>query len=223
MIQTVQLNKTIQIDANHSINILEDINLSIQKGEFVAIMGPSGSGKSTLLNMLSGMDNASSGTILFDSMHLENMQSEELSQLRLNNMGFVFQSINFLNNLSVLDNVVFPALVAKKTSKSIAYQKANNLLKKTGIDSIKNKHISQVSGGELQRAGVCRALINEPKIIFADEPTGALDSKSAQIIMSLFKRIHDSGSTIVMVTHDKIIANQVDRTILLHDGRIKSN
>lgn len=222
MIQTIHLNKTVSINQNQSLSILKDINISVHKGEFIAIMGPSGSGKSTLLNMLSGMDRPSSGSILFNKTNLEDLNSKDLASLRLNKMGFVFQNINFLKNLSILDNIAFPALVAKNSSKSAIYQKANSLLKETSIDQIKNKHINQVSGGELQRGGICRAIINDPDVIFADEPTGALDSTSANIIMSLLKKVHNTGSTIVLVTHDKNIANQADKIIYLYDGKIRA-
>lgn len=223
MIQTIHLNKTMMINQNQSIPILKDINISVEKGEFVAIMGPSGSGKSTLLNMLSGMDRPSSGFIVFNKMHLEDASPKDLASLRLNKMGFVFQNINFLKNLSILDNIVFPALVTKNSSKTAIYQKADMLLKETGIDRIKNKHINQVSGGESQRGGICRALINDPDVIFADEPTGALDSTSANSVMSLLKKVHKTGVTVVLVTHDKNIADQADKTIYLHDGKIRIN
>lgn len=223
MIQTIHLNKTMTINQNQSLHILKDINISVQNGEFIAIMGPSGSGKSTLLNMLSGIDYPSSGSILFNKIPLENLNSKDLANLRLNKMGFVFQNINFLKNLSILDNIIFPALVTKNSSKTAIYQKADMLLKETSIDRIKNKHINQVSGGELQRGGICRALINDPAIIFADEPTGALDSTSANIVMSLLKKVHETGTTIVLVTHDKNIANQADKIIYLYDGKIRIN
>lgn len=202
-------------------HVLKNINLKVKEGEFIAVMGPSGSGKSTLLYNVSGMDHMTAGTVLFDGNQLENLSEEELSTLRLRKMGFVFQQINLLKNLGIIDNIILAGYMAKDRSRTEVNNKAIELMKKTGIIEIANHEITQASGGELQRAAICRALINNPKIIFGDEPTGALNSKSACEIMAIFQEINEAGTTIMLVTHDIKVASKTERVLFMIDGKIE--
>ncbi len=183
-------------------------------------MGPSGSGKTTLLYNISGMDAVSSGEVVFHQDKLNEMKEEKLASVRLDKMGFIFQDINLLKNLSLIDNIVFPAFVAKNKKKEELYEKANQLMKMTGIDQLANNSITQASGGQLQRVAICRALMNDPDIIFGDEPTGALDSKATSEIMSILEEIHQNQTTILLVTHDAKVAAHSERVLFMMDGKI---
>lgn len=215
-------NKDILINKSDSTdhNVLNNISVSIDEGEFVSIMGPSGSGKSTLLNVLSGMDNLSSGNVIFNGNNISKLNEDELSKLRRNEMGFIFQQPSLLKNLTILDNIILTSVLSNRKNIIMITKKAKKLMKMTGIDGLENHNVNEASGGQLQRAGICRALMNNPKIIFCDEPTGALNSKSAQEIMDIFKAINENGTTIVMVTHDAMVASRSERTLFLHDGKI---
>jgi len=180
-------------------------------------MGKSGSGKSTLLNILSTLDTTSEGEVYFEDMKIDNLSDDDSSKLRRESFGFVFQLPKMVKNLSILDNILLPSLQYKKDRKS-AIEAATNLMQKIGIEGIANKKISQVSGGQLQRAGICRALINNPKILFADEPTGALDSGTTKDVLNLFSTFHKEGKTIVMVTHDINVAAASQRVLFMKDG-----
>lgn len=214
------INKKVKIGKDNELAILKDVSLEIEKGEFVSVMGPSGSGKSTLLYNISSMDRITSGSVKFNGSEINNLKEEELAKIRLNNMGFIFQDINLLKNLSLIDNVMFPALISKDADKNKVYQKAKKLLKMTGIDNIANNNITQASGGELQRVGICRALINDPEIIFGDEPTGSLNSKSTVEIMSILAGINKDGTTVMLVTHDAKVAAKTERVLFMVDGNI---
>jgi putative ABC transport system ATP-binding protein len=200
--------------------VLQDVNLQIQRGEFVSVMGPSGSGKSTLLYNISGMDRMTSGSVVFNGCELGLLSEQALSRLRLTDMGFVFQHIHLLKNLSILDNVILPAYLARKDSRKQINHRAIALLEKVGIAELADHDITQASGGQLQRVGICRALINEPAIVFGDEPTGALDSKAAGEIMALLDQINKSGTTILLVTHDVKVASRTERVLYMLDGRV---
>jgi len=180
-------------------------------------MGKSGSGKSTLLNILSTLDTPSEGEVYFEDVKIDNLSDDDSSKLRRESFGFVFQLPKMVKNLSILDNILLPSLQYKKDRKS-ATQAATNLMQKIGIENIADKKISQVSGGQLQRAGICRALINNPKILFADEPTGALDSGTTKDVLNLFSTFHKEGKTIVMVTHDINVAATSQRVLFMKDG-----
>lgn len=193
IVEARSMNKKVELGKDNVLHILKDVNLEIEKGEFVSVMGPSGSGKSTLLYNVSGMDRITSGSVKFNGREIGRLKEEELARIRLNNMGFIFQDINLLKNLSVIDNVMFPALVSKDADKNAINQKAKKLLEMTGIEKLADNNITQASGGQLQRIGICRALINDPDIIFGDEPTGALDSKSTEEILSFFQRLIKKG------------------------------
>lgn len=201
--------------------ILKDINLEIEKGEFVVVMGQSGCGKSTLLYNISGMDQATNGKIHFDGKELSALSEKEMEKLRLHKMGFVFQKTNFLKNLSIEDNIIFPAVQAKQKKRSKMKKDAEALMEKMAIFETKDKDIRKVSGGQLQRAAICRAMINQPEILFGDEPTGALNSSATKEVMDIINRINAEGTTVMLVTHDAKVAARADRIIYLEDGRIK--
>ncbi|MCH1625464.1 ABC transporter ATP-binding protein [Ferdinandcohnia quinoae] len=220
ILEGISMNKNVELGDNHELRILKDINLEIEEGEFVSIMGPSGSGKSTLLYNMSGMDRVSSGSVKFRGSDITSLSEEKMAQLRLKHMGFIFQDINLLKNLSLIDNVMFPALISKDVEKNKVNQKAKKLLKMTGIDKLADHNITQGSGGQLQRIAICRALINNPDIIFGDEPTGALDSESTEDIMSILAEINRRGTTILLVTHDAKVAAKTERVLYMVDGSI---
>ena len=216
MLKAVNIKKNFDLDKT-KVQILKGIDINIQGGEFVTIMGKSGSGKSTLLNILSTLDTPSEGEVYFEDVKIDNLSDDDSSKLRRESFGFVFQLPKMVKNLSILDNILLPSLQYKKDRKS-ATQVATNLMQKIGIEGIANKKISHVSGGQLQRAGICRALINNPKILFADEPTGALDSGTTKDVLNLFSTFHKEGKTIVMVTHDINVAAASQRVLFMKDG-----
>lgn len=202
--------------------ILQDVSLQIEEGEFAAVMGPSGSGKSTLLYTISGMDTVTSGRVIMDGLELTSLPEDKLSSLRLNKMGFVFQDIHLLKNLSIFDNVILPGYLSENKNRKEVNQRARDLMENVGISGLADHNITQASGGQLQRVGICRALINEPRIVFGDEPTGALNSKAADKIMSLLAGINQSGTTILLVTHNVRIASMADRVVYMLDGQIEA-
>ncbi|GGG31915.1 ABC transporter ATP-binding protein [Lysinibacillus alkalisoli] len=200
--------------------VLRDISLTIQAGEFVAIMGPSGSGKSTLMHALSGMDKVTEGQVTFDGKVLALLKENELADLRRNKMGFIFQQPTLLKNINVLDNIILPAMRDKRKHRSTIIKKAQELMERTGISGLEKRDITQMSGGQLQRAGICRALLSNPKVIFGDEPTGALNSKSAKEIMNIITQINQNGTTVMLVTHDAQVAAKTERILFMRDGQI---
>lgn len=220
IIEAKNMNKKVVLGNEKELHILKDVNLEIEEGEFISIMGPSGSGKSTLLYNISGMDRVSSGSVKWNGEEISSLKEEELATHRLKHMGFIFQDIHLLKNLSLIDNVMFPALVDKNTDKAVVYEKAKRLMKMTGIEKLANHTITQGSGGQLQRVAICRALINNPDILFGDEPTGALDSKSSGDIMSILEEINRKGTTIMLVTHDAKVAARTERILFMVDGKI---
>ncbi len=201
------------------IPVLKDINISINEGEYVAIMGPSGSGKTTLMNIIGCLDRPTKGEYLLEGESIVNYNENRLSDLRLKTLGFVFQSFNLLPKQTALDNVALPlgyAGYSVKQRKQIAFQ----ALKRVGLEERVNFRPSQLSGGQQQRVAIARALVNNPKIILADEPTGALDSKSGIQVMNLFQQLNDEGVTIIMITHDANIADHAKRVLHILDGEI---
>lgn len=209
-------------EGDENSNVLDGVSIEINKGEFVAVMGPSGSGKSTLMVTLSGMDNIDSGKVTFDGKELSELKEKELADIRRTKMGFVFQQPTLLKNLNILDNIILPSMNNNKKNTAKIIERAKVLMKKTGIAEIEKSQIAQVSGGQLQRAGICRALMSNPDIIFGDEPTGALNSKSAQEIMDIFSEINEEGTTVMLITHDASIAARTERIMFMHDGKILS-
>lgn len=202
--------------------VLKNVNLSVEAGEFLVIMGPSGSGKSTLLYNISGMDLPTSGNITFQGASFTDLSDEEMSELRLKHMGFIFQQSYLLKNLSIRDNIVLPGFKANLNSRQEVNDRADTLLKMTGIFDVASHNIKQVSGGELQRAAICRSLINQPSILFGDEPTGALNSRSSKEVMDIIQAINKAGTTVIIITHDPKVAQRASRIVYLSDGKVQS-
>ncbi|WP_150275954.1 ABC transporter ATP-binding protein [Paenibacillus tepidiphilus] len=203
-------------------NVLNGVSAQIGEGEFVSVMGPSGSGKSTLLFALSGMDGIDGGTVSFDSMDLSGLGENALADLRRRRMGFVFQQPTLLKNLNVLDNIILPSMRDNRRAAAELTDRARVLMLKTGIAGLEERNITQLSGGQLQRAGICRALMGNPQVIFGDEPTGALNSATAQEIMDIFSGICADGTAVLLVTHDAKVAAQTERILYMRDGSIVS-
>ncbi len=200
--------------------VLKGIDLEINEGEFISIMGPSGSGKTTLLNIMSTIDKATSGMVIIDSKDVNSLREDELARFRRDVIGFVFQDFNLLDSMTIRDNIALP-LTLNSEKIEIILERINKLTKLLGIEKHLDKYPYQLSGGQKQRAAICRALITSPKVIFADEPTGALDSKSSVEVLECFANINKSYNTIiVMVTHDARAASYADRIMFLKDGSI---
>ena len=206
--------------------ILKDISFSVYQGEMVAIMGPSGSGKSTLLYNLSGMDQPTGGKVWLKEQEITSLSERDKAKLRLHQIGFVFQQMNMMENLNILDNILLPALQANKDRKRQRRDKkelmneAESLMDKLSIAGLGERRITQVSGGQLQRACICRSMINQPEIIFADEPTGALNKSATEEVMTALTALNRDGTTILMVTHDSRLASRCGRVLYLMDGQI---
>ena len=247
LLETKGMHKNYLLGKGNEQQVLKDVDLSIHRGEFVSVMGPSGSGKSTLLYTVSGMDRMSSGSVRFDGRELSSLSEKELAALRLHEMGFVFQQIHLLKNLTVLDNILLSGFLAdgrrspgktnnksklgsgngtgskggnRSNGRGKVHARAVELMKSTGIHELAKNDITEASGGQLQRVGICRALINDPQIVFADEPTGALNTKASDEIMDLLAGIHASGTTIMLVTHDVRVAAKSERVLCMIDGKI---
>ena len=204
-------------------NVLKNVSFTIKQGEMVVIMGPSGSGKTTLLYTVSGMDDMTAGSVHFLGKELSHLKPNEISEVRLNEMGFVFQQMYMLKNLTIYDNIILPAYQsnAGKANKQEINERGVMLMHKLGISEIADNDITEVSGGQLQRACICRSLINRPGIIFADEPTGALNQQTSKEVMQEFNRINEEGTTVMMVTHSVKVAAKNDRILYIEDGEIK--
>lgn len=201
------------------VEAVRGISLKIQEGEFVAIMGPSGSGKSTLLHLLGGLDQATSGQYILDGVAVNNMDDDSLAEVRNEKIGFVFQQFNLLARTSAIDNVTLPLTYGSGSKKDLR-QQAIQVLKDVGLEERAHHKPNELSGGQQQRVAIARALINNPSIILADEPTGNLDTKSGDEIMTIFDRLNDEGKTIILITHERYIAEHTQRIIYLQDGNI---
>ena len=205
-------------------NVLRNVNLTLEEKEMIAVMGPSGSGKTTLLYTISGMDSAT-GSVKFFERELTDMSRNEISDLRLEEMGFVFQQMYMLKNLSVYDNIILPAYQSVKGRTKQGRKEINayaaKLMQKLGISEIADNDVNEVSGGQLQRACIWRSLINHPRILFADEPTGALNKQSSHEVMEELNRIHKEGTSILLVTHDMKVASRCYRVLYIEDGNIR--
>lgn len=204
-------------------NVLKNVNFTVSKGEMVAIMGPSGSGKSTLLYAVSGMDSITAGKVNFCGKNLAAMGEKELADLRLDEMGFIFQQMYMLKNLTVLDNIILPAVQSNKNkeTRKETVLRGQELMRKLGIIEIADNDINEVSGGQLQRACICRSMINRPEVLFADEPTGALNRTASNEVMEELVKLNREGTTIMMVTHDAKVAAKCSRVLYIVDGNIK--
>lgn len=203
--------------------ILDGVSFSMQEGELTAVMGPSGAGKSTLLYNVSGMDVPDGGQVFLCGTEVTALSEDEKAELRLRRTGFVFQQMNVIARLGIMDNILLPANHARKGKKARKENEARamELMKLLGIERLAGRGVSEVSGGELQRACICRGMMMEPELLFADEPTGALNQSAAKDVMQAFLRLNQKGTSILMVTHDSMVASCCDRILYLLDGKIK--
>ena len=203
--------------STQSTEALKNVNFSVDNGEYVAIMGESGSGKTTLLNILATFDKATSGSVLLNNLDLSKLKDKELAEFRRDNLGFVFQDFNLLDNFSIKDNILLPLVLANKKYKDME-ARLEKVTKPLGIDKLINKYPYEISGGQRQRVAVARAIITNPSLILADEPTGALDSKSTDQLLNVFDKLNEIGQTIIMVTHSVKTAARAKRVLFIKDG-----
>ncbi|MBR3022600.1 MAG: ABC transporter ATP-binding protein [Bacteroidaceae bacterium] len=222
LIQITQLSKTYDMGGNNVVHALQDINLTIHQGEYVAIMGPSGSGKSTLMNILGCLDTPTSGHYIFRGTDVSQLDDDALSAMRNREIGFIFQNFNLLPKLSAVQNVELPLMYAGVSLRE-RRERATEALERVQLAERKEHHPGELSGGQRQRVAIARALVTRPGILLADEPTGALDSKTSLEIMQLFHELHKQGNTIIVITHDPNVGSYAHRKITIHDGRISSD
>lgn len=221
IIQTKDIKRSFVMGSS-TVDALKGINFGVEKGEFIAIMGPSGSGKTTLMNIIGCLDTPTSGQYLLNNNLVNNLDEDELALIRNKEIGFVFQSFHLLAKNSALDNVLLPLKYAGK-GKEESLQRATEVLQAVGLEDRMHHGPSELSGGQQQRVAIARALVNKPSIIFADEPTGNLDSKTEADVINLFKKLNDEGQTIILITHEQEIADQCKRIIKIRDGLIESD
>ena len=203
--------------STQSTEALKNVNFAVDKGEYVAIMGESGSGKTTLLNILATFDKATSGSVLLNNLDLSKLKDKDLADFRRDNLGFIFQDFNLLDNFSIKDNILLPLVLANKKYKDME-ARLDKVTKPLGIDQLINKYPYEISGGQKQRVAVARAIITNPSLILADEPTGALDSKSTDQLLNVFDKLNEIGQTIIMVTHSVKTAARAKRVLFIKDG-----
>ena len=221
MIEIKNLTKTYNKGKPNQLKALDDVSLKINDGEFVAIIGKSGAGKSTLMHILGCIDNYDSGEYLIDGVNVAEYNDRKRAQIRNKNIGIVMQDFALLEKYTVIDNVLLPFdFSKKKVNRKIEKERAIDLLKEVGMEMIYDKEVSKLSGGQKQRVAIARAMIMEPKILLADEPTGALDEKTSSDIIALLRKMNEKGTTVIIITHDKDISESCDRIIEIKDGRI---
>jgi len=220
MLKLKTVSKKYKLGEN-SVDALSNINLEIMPREFIAIIGQSGSGKSTLMNIVGCLDTPSSGNVLLFDKNINGLTEAELSFIRRKRIGFVFQSFNLIPSLTALENVEMPMIFAGELSKPARREKAKELLTLVGLGAREKHKPSELSGGEKQRVAIARALANNPEIVLADEPTGNLDMETGREIMQLFHKLHESGKTIILITHNLELAKQAERVVEIRDGKIK--
>jgi len=206
-----------------TIHALRDVTLTINKGEYVAIMGPSGSGKSTIMNLIGALDVPSRGDMVIDGLNLSLQEADTLADFRNQTIGFVFQQFNLLPKTSALENVKLPLFYSRNKAIGNADEQAKHCLERVGLSDRMGHETTQLSGGQQQRVAIARALVNQPSVILADEPTGALDSKTSLEIMDLFRELNESGITVIVVTHDQEVADESKRNLFFRDGQIVSD
>ena len=221
VIKTEALTKHYQV-GSEKVEALKGITLSVERGEFISIMGPSGSGKTTLMNIIGCLDTPTDGTYFLNNKSVSELTDDELAHIRNDEIGFVFQSFHLLARNSALENVMLPLKYAGENKKT-AITRSNEALDKVGLSDRSSHSPSELSGGQQQRVAIARALVNKPSILFADEPTGNLDSKTGEDVMNLFKELNNNGQTIILITHEDSIARQSNRVITIMDGLIKSD
>ncbi|MED3962811.1 ABC transporter ATP-binding protein [Niallia taxi] len=221
ILKVQNVKKVYQSRRGASVEALVDISFTVNKGEYIAIMGESGSGKSTLLNILASLDDVTEGEVKLEGVNYQNIENDQLAAFRRKHLGFVFQDFNLLDQFSLKDNIFLPLVLADVSLKEMN-AKLKGLAGILGIEHILEKYPYEVSGGQQQRAAVARALITAPSLILADEPTGALDSRSAQELLDLFAKLHRAGQTIIMVTHSVHAASKAGRVLFIKDGKINS-
>ena len=213
------MSKVYNAGSEAEVHALRNVDLRVEPGEFLAIMGPSGSGKSTLMNMIGCLDKPTTGTYLCDGQDVSRLDAEELADLRLHKIGFVFQGFHLLPRLSALENVAMPLGYAR-VPPAERNERAQQALAAVGLGERAMHRPNELSGGQQQRVAIARALINNPPILLADEPTGALDSRTGEEIMALFRQLRDDGHTVILITHDAHVAAHADRTVVMHDGAL---
>ena len=221
IIKTADLKRSFSM-GTQSVEALKGINLDVNAGEFIAIMGPSGSGKTTLMNIIGCLDTPTSGKYFLNNQEVSKLKDDDLARIRNKEIGFVFQSFHLLARSSALDNVMLPLKYAGE-KKNIAIERAKASLNDVGLQDRMSHSPSELSGGQQQRVAIARALVNSPSILFADEPTGNLDTQTGEDVMALFKQLHKNGQTIIVITHEEDIANQAERVITIRDGLIESD
>lgn len=221
MIEISLINKIYDSGKENSYQALRDVSLSIKKGEFVGIIGKSGAGKSTLMHILGLIDSPTSGTYIFDGVDVSKLSDSKRAKLRNEKIGIVLQDFALMEKSSVYENVSIPLIIGRKIQKSVAQNKRiNDILDEMGMLEFANKRVSKLSGGQKQRVAIARAMVNNPKVILADEPTGALDEKTSREIMGVFEELNKKGTTVIIITHDMEVAKMCDRVVEIRDGKL---